>query len=106
MTARHRERSRCMTHLPKFSFMDLGHRPFDLWTIASHERPSSVRAMVLTQEFRRTPRKPGNESMKKILHVSCSPRGHAAESYRLSQKIIGFLLQQEPTAIVVDQGDR
>ena len=35
--------------------------------------------------------------MKKILHVSCSPRGQAAESYRLSQKIIGLLLQKEPT---------
>ena len=34
----------------------------------------------------------------KILHVSCSPRGQAAESYRLSQRIIGFLLQGEPTA--------
>jgi FMN-dependent NADH-azoreductase len=41
--------------------------------------------------------------MKKILHVSCSPRGQAAESYRLSQKIIGFLLQKEPTAIIVDR---
>jgi FMN-dependent NADH-azoreductase len=41
--------------------------------------------------------------MKKILHVSCSPRGHAAESDRLAQKIIGFLLQREPTAIVVDR---
>jgi FMN-dependent NADH-azoreductase len=39
--------------------------------------------------------------MKKILHVSCSPRGQAAESYKLSQKIIGFLLQKEPTATVV-----
>lgn len=41
--------------------------------------------------------------MKKILHVSCSPRGHAAESYRLSQKVVGFLLQKEPTAIVVNR---
>ena len=41
--------------------------------------------------------------MKKILHVSCSPRGPAAESYRLSQKIIGFLLQKEPTAVLVDR---
>jgi FMN-dependent NADH-azoreductase len=36
----------------------------------------------------------------KILHVSCSPRGQASESYRLSQKIVGFLLEREPTAIV------
>ena len=41
--------------------------------------------------------------MKKILHVSCSPRGQAAESYRLSQKIIGLLLQKEPTAILVNR---
>ncbi|WP_271894720.1 FMN-dependent NADH-azoreductase [Candidatus Phyllobacterium onerii] len=41
--------------------------------------------------------------MMKILHVSCSPRGQAAESYRLSQKIIGFMLQKEPTAILVNR---
>ncbi|MDB5530741.1 MAG: hypothetical protein JWR51_3844 [Devosia sp.] len=41
--------------------------------------------------------------MKTILHVSCSPRGQDAESYRLSQKIIGSLLQQEPTAVLVDR---
>ena len=41
--------------------------------------------------------------MKTILHVSCSPRGQDAESYRLSQKIIGHLQQQEPTAILVDR---
>jgi FMN-dependent NADH-azoreductase len=41
--------------------------------------------------------------MKQILHVTCSPRGHASESYRLSQKIIGFLLKREPTAIVVNR---
>ena len=39
----------------------------------------------------------------KILHVSCSPRGQAAESYRLSQRIIDFLLQGEPTAILVNR---
>lgn len=39
--------------------------------------------------------------MMKILHVSCSPRGHAAESYRLAQKILGFLLAREPAATVV-----
>jgi FMN-dependent NADH-azoreductase len=37
----------------------------------------------------------------KILHVSCSPRGQASESYRLSKKIIGFLLESEPEAILV-----
>lgn len=41
--------------------------------------------------------------MTKILHISCSPRGHAAESYKLSQKIIGFLLKKNPTATVVDR---
>jgi FMN-dependent NADH-azoreductase len=45
----------------------------------------------------------GNGSMRKILHVSCSPRGQASESYRLSQRIIGFLLRSEPTAIVVNR---
>jgi FMN-dependent NADH-azoreductase len=39
----------------------------------------------------------------KILHVSCSPRGQAAESYRLSQKIIGFLLEREPAAMLVNR---
>ncbi len=39
--------------------------------------------------------------MKEILHVSCSPRGNASESYRLSQKIIDHLMEREPEAIVV-----
>jgi FMN-dependent NADH-azoreductase len=37
----------------------------------------------------------------KILHVSCSPRGPASESYRLSRTIIGFLQKRYPTAILV-----
>jgi FMN-dependent NADH-azoreductase len=41
--------------------------------------------------------------MMQILHISCSPRGQAAESYRLSQKIIGFLLQKEPAATLVNR---
>jgi FMN-dependent NADH-azoreductase len=41
--------------------------------------------------------------MKSILHVSCSPRGRAAESYRLSQAIIGFLLLKEPKAAVTNR---
>src|SRR6185436_15819949 len=45
----------------------------------------------------------GDEPMTKILHVSCSPRGQAAESHRLAQKIIAFLLQKEPTAVVVNR---
>jgi FMN-dependent NADH-azoreductase len=45
----------------------------------------------------------GNGQMKKILHLSCSPRGQAAESYKLSQKIVGFLLKSEPTAILVNR---
>ena len=39
----------------------------------------------------------------KILHVSCSPRGFAAESYELSRKIIGFLLAREPGATVMER---
>lgn len=39
----------------------------------------------------------------KILHVSCSPRGQSSESYRLSQKIIEFLLKIEPTAILINR---
>jgi FMN-dependent NADH-azoreductase len=35
--------------------------------------------------------------MMRILHVSCSPRGQASESYRISQKIIEVLLKREPT---------
>lgn len=41
--------------------------------------------------------------MTKILHVSCSPRGQAAESDRLAQKIIGFLLRSAPSAIVISR---
>jgi FMN-dependent NADH-azoreductase len=37
----------------------------------------------------------------KILHLDCSPRGQASESYRLSQQIIGFLLEREPAALLV-----
>jgi FMN-dependent NADH-azoreductase len=48
-------------------------------------------------------KKTGHGQMKKILHVSCSPRGQASESYKISQKIIGFLLKREPTAIVVNR---
>jgi FMN-dependent NADH-azoreductase len=39
----------------------------------------------------------------KILHVSCSPRGQDSESHRISQKIIGFLLESEPTAILINR---
>lgn len=38
-----------------------------------------------------------------ILHVSCSPRGQVSESYRISQKIVGFLRKSTPTAIVVNR---
>lgn len=41
--------------------------------------------------------------MTNILHVSCSPRGQNSESYRLSQKIIDFLLEREPMAMVIDR---
>src|ERR1700733_5245423 len=39
----------------------------------------------------------------KILQMTCSPRGKASESYRLSQKLVGFLLEREPTAILVNR---
>jgi FMN-dependent NADH-azoreductase len=39
----------------------------------------------------------------KILYVSCSPRGPAAESHALAQKIIGFLQKRAPTAIVTNR---
>jgi FMN-dependent NADH-azoreductase len=38
-----------------------------------------------------------------ILHVSCSPRGHAAESYRLSRRIIDFLTETDPAAVLVER---
>jgi FMN-dependent NADH-azoreductase len=41
------------------------------------------------------------KQMTKILHLTCSPRGQASESYRLSQKIVGYLLDSEPTATVI-----
>lgn len=41
--------------------------------------------------------------MKKILHVSASPRGEAAESYRLSQTIIAELRQCNPAVEVVER---
>ena len=41
--------------------------------------------------------------MRKILHVSCSPRGQASESHRLAQKIIRLLLQRDPSALLVDR---
>ena len=46
--------------------------------------------------------------MTKILHISCSPRGKQAESFRLSRKIVQALLSKDSTAIVVARnlGDR
>lgn len=41
--------------------------------------------------------------MMKILHVSCSPRGQASESYKLSLSIIGCLLRNDPAATVVSR---
>jgi FMN-dependent NADH-azoreductase len=38
-----------------------------------------------------------------ILHVSCSPRGEAAESYRLARRIIASLLDHTPDATRVDR---
>lgn len=39
--------------------------------------------------------------MTQILHLTCSPRGEASESYRLSQKIVNHLLRQEPAAVLI-----
>lgn len=39
--------------------------------------------------------------MKKILHISCSPRGQTSESNLLAQKIIGHLQANEPEATLV-----
>jgi FMN-dependent NADH-azoreductase len=41
--------------------------------------------------------------MKKILHVSASPRGRSAESYRLSQKLIAALRERNPAAEVIER---
>ncbi len=41
--------------------------------------------------------------MKKILHVSCSPRGSAAESYWLSRQIIELLRREAPSAAVINR---
>lgn len=43
---------------------------------------------------------PGYEPMI-ILHLNCSPRGEFAESNRLAQSIINFLLGSEPAATVI-----
>jgi FMN-dependent NADH-azoreductase len=45
----------------------------------------------------------GSGQAMKILHVSCSPRGQASESYRLSRKLISLLLMNEPSATVVER---
>jgi len=41
--------------------------------------------------------------MTTILHVSCSPRGKAAESYRLAREVIDRLRRAYPEAVVVDR---
>ena len=42
-------------------------------------------------------------AMTRILFISCSPRGRAAESHRLAQRIIGHLLKTQPDAIVMER---
>src|SRR5580658_3752224 len=37
----------------------------------------------------------------RILHLDCSPRGQASESYRIAQQIIGFLQARDPAAVLV-----
>jgi FMN-dependent NADH-azoreductase len=41
--------------------------------------------------------------MMNILHVSCSPRGQASESYKLSLNIIEWLLRSDPAATVANR---
>lgn len=41
--------------------------------------------------------------MKQILHVTCSPRGPASESSRLSRTIVDCLLERDPMAQVVER---
>jgi FMN-dependent NADH-azoreductase len=41
--------------------------------------------------------------MTKILHITCSPLGQTSGSYRLSQKIVGYLLRIHPTATLVNR---
>jgi FMN-dependent NADH-azoreductase len=38
-----------------------------------------------------------------ILHVSCSPRAPASESHRLAQKIIGYLVKNNPAATLAER---
>jgi FMN-dependent NADH-azoreductase len=65
------------------SFMVLGCRPRD-WLSFSQSSDNS-----------------DGKPIMKILHLICSPRGQASESYRLSQTIVGHLLNSEPTATVI-----
>jgi len=37
----------------------------------------------------------------KFLHLSCSPRGGEAESYRLSEVVMGHLLVRHPDASIM-----
>jgi FMN-dependent NADH-azoreductase len=48
-------------------------------------------------------KRPARESNMKVLHVSCSPRGQASESYRLARSIIGFFLRSDTTAKLVNR---
>jgi FMN-dependent NADH-azoreductase len=57
----------------------------------------------VTSGFQASAFKEELDKMMKILHVNCSPRGQASESHRIAQKIIGFLLQKEPAAILVNR---
>jgi FMN-dependent NADH-azoreductase len=48
------------------------------------------------------PQEPEVVTMK-ILHVVCSPRGEASESFRLSRKIVARLMGREPAATVMNR---
>jgi FMN-dependent NADH-azoreductase len=71
--------------------------------------PSALQDDGLIRAFRRRPRVHiatmattwKNGRVMNILQISCSPRGQAAESYRLSRKIIEFLRREDPNATLV-----
>ena len=77
----------------KLPFMDLWLEPCRSRLIATLRPTASARGELKNLD----------DEMSKILHVSCSPRGQAAESYRLSRAILGFMLRLHPGAIVVDR---
>lgn len=67
------------------------------------KRMQNAPLMMLGIQRAPNPTKFEGKQMTTILHVSCSPRGPAAESFRLSEKIVRLLQQRDPTAILVNR---